>query len=312
MKARSLLLSLFAIVLVFQMTACSIENDSMINLGTSDEAGQPVFPMTLVDSFGRKIVLDSEPGRIVSIAPGVTESIFALGKQDKLVGRTEFCDYPEEVSGIEQVGSLESPNIEKILELKPDLIIASTHFQKETLAKLEGVGMKVAVLYGEESFEGVYEIMQKLGAVLNAKEKADVIISDMEQKIEMVENKVKALERPSVYYVVGYGKYGDYTAGKDTFISRIIEMAGGKNAAYDVEGWKYSLEKLIEKNPDIIICSKYFDTKAGIKNTNGYNSLNAVKEGRLYEIDNNMLDRQGPRLVDGLLEMAKIIHPEAF
>jgi iron complex transport system substrate-binding protein len=105
---------------------------------------------------------------------------------------------------------------------------------------------------------------------------------------------------------------GDFTAGKGTFIGKMIEMAGGKNAADDVEGWSYSLEKLVEKNPDIMICSMYYDTKKGIQSTNGYKDLDAVKNGKLFEIDNNLLDRQGPRLADGLVELAKIIHPESF
>ena len=125
-------------------------------------------------------------------------------------------------------------------------------------------------------------------------------------------DKVKDQEKPSVYYVVGFGEYGDYTAGGDTFIGKMIEMAGGKNVAKEAEGWAYSLEKLVEQNPDILICSKHFDSKAGIELANGYKELSAVKEGRLYEIDNDLLDRPGTRLADGLEELARLIHPNVF
>ena len=128
----------------------------------------------------------------------------------------------------------------------------------------------------------------------------------------MCPEKVKDVSRPRVYYVVGFGEAGDFTAGGDTFIGTIIEMAGGDNVAKDLQGWQYSLEKLIEQDPDIIICSKYYDAKAGIEQAQGYKDLRAVKEGRLLEIDNNLLDRQGPRLADGLEELAKLIHPELF
>lgn len=270
------------------------------------------YPITITDSYDREVIIDKKPQRIVSIAPNITETITALNAQDRLVGRTEFCDYPESVSSIESIGTLQEPNIEKIAELKPDVVIASTHFKKESLEKLEQLGIKVVVLYGEESFDGVYETIEKVSKVIGEEEAGNKIVKDMKAKVEDVLNKVKDAKKPVVYYVVGFGQYGDYTAGKDTFIAQLIDMAGGTNAANDVEGWKYSIEKLVEKNPDILICSKFFDSKAGIMQTNGYKDLTAVKEGRLFEIDNNILDRQGPRLAEGLEELAKIIHPELF
>jgi iron complex transport system substrate-binding protein len=211
---------------------------------------------------------------------------------------------------IASIGSLREPNLEKIVELKPDLVIASTHFKKEVVQKLEELGIKVVVLYGQESFDGVYETIEKVALVLNAKDNAQKIILNMKNQVQEVLDKVKDKEKPKVYYVVAYGKSGDYTAGGDTFIGQMIEMAGGENVASDVKGWSYSLEKLVEKNPDIIICSKYYNTKQGIESANGYNELDAVKNGRLYEINNNLLDRQGTRLADGLSELSKIIHPE--
>lgn len=270
------------------------------------------YPITITDSYDREVTIDKKPERIISIAPNITETIVALNAQDRLVGRTEFCDYPESVSSIESIGTLQEPNIEKIAELKPDIVIASTHFKKESLEKLEQLDIKVVVLYGEESFDGVYETIEKVSKVIGEEEAGNKIVTDMKSKVENVLNKVKDAKKPAVYYVVGFGQYGDYTSGKDTFIAQLIDMAGGTNAANDVEGWKYSVEKLVEKNPDILICSKFFDSKAGIIKTNGYKDLTAVKEGKLFEIDNNLLDRQGPRLAEGLEELAKIIHPELF
>lgn len=270
------------------------------------------YPITITDSYDREVTLDKKPERIVSVAPNITETIAALNAQDRLVGRTEYCDFPESVSSVESIGTLQEPNIEKIAELKPDIVIASTHFKKESLEKLEQLGIKVVVLYGEESFDGVYETIEKVSKVIGEEEAGNKIVKDMKAKVEDVLNKVKDAKKPVVYYVVGFGQYGDYTAGKGTFIDQLIDMAGGTNAANDVEGWKYSVEKLVEKNPDILICSKFYDSKAGIMQTNGYKDLTAVKEGRLFEIDNNILDRQGPRLAEGLEELAKIIHPELY
>jgi len=122
----------------------------------------------LKDSYDREVNLDKEPERIVSVAPNITEIIFALGKQDKLVGRTDFCDYPEEAKNIESIGNIDQPNVEKIVELQPDVVIASSIFTKEMLQKLEEANIKVAIFQAEKDFEGVYNMIEKIGLLLNA------------------------------------------------------------------------------------------------------------------------------------------------
>ncbi len=305
---------IFVVMTVFILTILlgGCTGDKIDKKSSEQVKKEAIYPLTIVDSYEREITIEKEPERVISVAPNITETIYVLGKSNKLVGKTEYCNYPEEVKDVTSIGSLREPNIEKITELKPNLVIASTHFNKEVVQKLEELNIKVVVLYGSESFEGVYETISKVGMVLNAQNKAEEVIAGMKKKVQQVLEKVNEKEKPSVYYVVGFGKYGDYTAGEDTFIGQLIEMAGGKNAAEDVQGWKYSLERLVEKNPDILICSKYNSTKEGIISANGYKDLDAVKNNRLYEIDNNLLDRQGPRLVDGLMELTRILHPDAF
>lgn len=279
---------------------------------TDTTAKKTNYPMTIKDSYDREVVIDKQPQRVISIAPNITETIFALEAESVLVGRTEYCDYPPETSKIESVGTIQEPSIEKIAELKPDLVIASTHFSKDTLTKLEELKIPTVVLYGEESFEGVYETISKVGNILNSNEKAELLILDMKKKVEDVKKAVEGKDKPKVYYVIGYGKSGDYTAGNNTFIGQLLEMAGAENAAADVTDWKYSLERLIEKNPEIMICPSVGGYKQGLEATNGYKDLDAVKNKKLYEIDENLINRQGVRLADGLVELAKIIHPEAF
>ena len=274
--------------------------------------GQTSYPLTITDSFHREITIESEPKRIVSLSPAITEIVYALGKGDNLVARTDYCDYPEEAAELESIGELMDPNIEKIVELEPDLAIASAHFQRETLKKLEEAGIKVVILYGEESFEGAYFAIEAVGKVLNAQDAASQIVAGMKATVEEVVQKVEGRERPSVYYVVGFGEWGDYTAGRDTFVGQLIEMAGGKNAADDIEGWNYSLEKLIEKNPDHFICSKSDNHKEELKLAENYKDLDAIANDRIYEIDKNKLEIQGPRLADGLRELAQYLHPDAF
>ena len=271
------------------------------------------YPLKVVDAFKRTITLNKEPQRIISISPSISQIVFALGKGDKLVGRTDYCDYPASVKNVASIGGLVNPNIEKIVELKPDVVIASDLINKDIVAKLESLNIKVVIFYGEESFNGVYDTITKIGNVLNANVKANNTITSMKYRVSLVVNKVKAAKlKPSVYYVVSYGKMGDYAATKGTFIGNMIEMAGGVNAANDATGWKYSVEKLVVKNPDILICSKFYGYKDGIKTTPGYMDLKAVKGGKLLEIDNNLLDQQGPRLGEGLQMLAKLIHPELF
>lgn len=311
-KRKSTICIVLVVFACFVFSACGNKSTSSKANITKKETTTVVYPLKVVDSYNRTVTIEKQPKRIITIAPDITEGIYALGKGSSLVGRSDYDDYPNEVLKVASVGSLLQPSIEKIVELKPDVVIASTHFDKAVVKKLEALNIKVLVLYGEENFAGVYDTMAKLGQVVNAKGKAQTIISDMKKKVLDITNKVKAAKKPTVYYVAGFGKSGDFTAGKDTFIGNMIEIAGGKNVADDVIGWKYSVEKLVEKDPDLLICSKFYDSKKGIEATVGYKDLKAVKNGKLLEVDDNTIVRQGPRLAEGLEVIAKLIHPELF
>jgi iron complex transport system substrate-binding protein len=272
---------------------------------------EQVKGIKITDSYNREVVLDKVPQRVVTLSPGATETIFALKKENVLVGRSDYDDYPEAVSKIEKVGGLENPNIEKITELKPDLVIAGAHFSKEVLKKLEDLGIKVAVLYGEDSFDGAYKNILDTSEVLGVKEDGQKIVDGMKKKVTEVEDKLKNAKKVKLYYVVDFGKE-DYTAGGDTFVGQLIEKAGGDNIAKDVKGWNYSFEKIVENNPDMIIVSDKYDTKKRFIQSDRYKDLSAAKANKVFEIDDNMLVRQGPRQADGLEALAKILHPEAF
>lgn len=271
-----------------------------------------VYPLTIEDSEGNKVIIEAKPERIVSVAPSITETMFALDVEELLVGRTDYCDYPVEVSGVASIGTLKDPSIEKIVELETDLVIASTHFSEDVYEKLKELDIQVIVLNPNDSFEGVYGVIDALGEITDSKDKAEALNEEMKNTVLEVQTKVEGLEAPSVYYVVGFGEYGDFTAGGGTFISEMIKMANGVNVADDVEGWSYSVEKVVEHDPDMLIVSAYFDTKAGIVEANGYKDLKATSEGKVFEIDNNLIDRQGPRLAEGFKALAMIIHPDAF
>lgn len=268
------------------------------------------YPITITDSEGTKVTFDSEPKKVISMAPNITEIIYQLGLKSKLVGRTKYCDYPEQVLDIESVGTLREPNIEKIISLKPDVVIASTHFSDEANKKLMDLGVKVVVLYEESEIEGVYSIIQTMGTIFNVNKAALTAVNDMKTSITETKSRIEGLDKPSVYYVVGYGEYGDYTAGGDTFINQMISLAGGNNIAQNISGWSYSLESLVEADPDIIIISN--NMKADFETAENYRDLSAVKNGHVYGIDINLVERQGYRNAEGLKTLAEIIHPEAF
>ena len=277
---------------------------------TTELTDETVYPLEIENSDGTVITIENEPEKIVSVAPNLTELVYKLGADDKLVGRSDYCDYPSEVLDVESVGDIMTPDIEKIISLEPDVVLASTHFDADNEAKLTELGITVVALFEESDVEGVYSMIDKLGEILNKNTEAAACVDEMKNTIADVEAKVSGLEKPSVYYVVGYGEYGDYTAGGDTFIGKMLSMAGGENIAKDISGWTITLEELVEADPSIIVISEYM--KPDFMSLPNYADLTAVKEDKVFTLDTNMLDRQGYRNAEGILELAKIFHPEAF
>lgn len=322
---KKLLSILLIMMMVFTFIGCesnnATENNATENNATENNAVEEnnetteevvYYPVTFTDGMGREVTIESEPMTIVTMAPSMTETIYALGLGDRLVGRTDYCNYPEAALSVESIGSLREPNLEAIIAINPDLILMSTHASEEVLAKLDEAGLKTAILTAQESFDGVYEIMTQTGTIFNALDQANEIVSAMQADVTTVLELVKEVDKKSVYYVVGFGEYGDYTATGDTFIHEMLEMAGGSNIATDGESWSYNLETIIEKDPEYIICSELFDTKGTLEQTEGYMELTAIKEGRLVEINQDLLSRQGPRLAEGLKAIAQLLHPELF
>ncbi len=301
-------------VFVLGTVGCGSLKDSQSgnNSGSSRvaESGKTVYPVKITDSYGKEITLTKEPEKIISAAPNITEIIFKIGAEDKLVGRTDYCDYPESVSSIESIGTMRTPDIEKILSLEPDMVIASTHFNEENSQKLQDAGINVISLYEENDVNGVYTMIETLGTALNRNDEAQNTVNEMKDTIGKVTDAVSGLEEPTVYYVVGYGEGGDFSAPENTFVGGLIKLAGGKNIVPASDSWSFTLESLLEADPYIIVVRK--GEKDAFMNADGYKELTAVKEGRVYEIDNNLIDRQGYRNAEGVLKLAEIFHSDAF
>ncbi|MBN1776410.1 MAG: ABC transporter substrate-binding protein [Clostridiales bacterium] len=275
---------------------------------TPAETTGTVYPLKVTDSYGNTAVIESEPMRIVSCAPNVTELLFELGAGEKVVGRTDYCNYPDEVFSIDSVGSIDIPSIESIIALEPDLVIASSIFTESSYDALVGLGLPVVVWHEEYDIDGVQNMIRAVGEILDRNAEAEVLIEKMDKRIEKAVENIEGQERPSVYYAVSFGEYGDYTAGGDTFVHRLIETAGGDNIAADISGWSFSLEKLIEADPDIILVNQYMleDFIA----TEPYSGLSAVQNGRVFGVDSDLLERQGYRNAEGIALLVSLFYPQ--
>lgn len=275
---------------------------------TEKDGNATAYPLTVVDSYDNEAVIVSEPVRIVSCAPAITEMLFELGAGEKVVGRTDYCNYPLDVSEIESVGMIDVPSIEAIVALEPDLVIASSIFTEDSYKSLTDLGITVVIFHDEYDVDGVKDMISSVGEIINRKEAAQNLISDMTETIQGAQDSVEGLERPTVYYAMSFGEYGDYTAGGDTFVHQMITAAGGDNIASDLIGWSYSVEKLVEEDPDVIIVNQFMLEDFLV--TPPYSELSAVKNGRVYGIDADLIERQGYRNAEGIALLAGLFYPE--
>lgn len=250
------------------------------------------------DDYQNIVVVPSEPKRVVSLSPAVTEIVFALGRGDLLVGRTDFCQYPAEAAEIESVGGISNLNIEKILALNPDLVISGSMIPQKSAEHLMSLGVPLVCVIEKNRFEGLYENIDKIGQLIGRANAADSLVHELKHEMDAdhAQYAEQNNKQPTVYYVVGFGAGGNFTAGGDTFINDLIAMAGGRNIAAGVKGWSYSLEALMDENPDYIIIRR--EDSAAFCTSKPYNRLDAVKQGRVIAIESATIDLQIPRNID--------------
>lgn len=285
-------------VISISLTACSLNNNQIENNS-----------IEFVDGYGYTTIIEKNLERIVSVSPNITEILCSLGLEEKIVGRTEYCDYPETISNIDSVGDILNPNIEKIVELKPDIVISEGMQSSSDFSdSLRNLGIKVINLRTNKTLEGTYESIKNIGIVTSRNEQADQIINNMKKDLLKISEKLENVEKKTVFYIVGFGTYGLSTATGDTFINDILEKAGLINVASDGENWSYNLEKLYEHNPEIIICSKYYNTKQNIKTDEGLKKLKAIQQDQIIEVDNNKIDRQTVRNIEAIKELVEKIY----
>lgn len=272
--------------------------------------------------FAQAVVETSEKTdvKIVSLGPNVTEIIYALGAGDQLVGRTDYCNYPEQVYSVASIGTLWEPNLEAILALDADIAIASSIVDPSFIESLNKAGITAYQFYEEESLEGTYSLIEKVADVIGKQAEAQAVIADMKARINNVVEKTSKIAqdaRKSVIYMISYGDWGDFAATGDTYLDGVIKAAGAVNGAESGAYWSISRELLFAQDPSTIILSaySYSDPAADIAAfiaTEPYSQLTASKTGNVYTIDGDAAERQGVRTADTIEELAKLLYPELF
>ena len=273
----------------------------------SSRTASPAVTRTIIDELGRTVHVAAQPRRIVSLAPSVTEILFALRAGDRVIGVTSYCDYPPEARLKESVGDTLKPSVERIVALKADLVIISTASQVEAFVqKLEELGIPVYVS-NPRSLEGVLESIDRMGELIGEADNAHQLTDKLRSRISSIESRASAETPFSVLVILGTEPL--ITAGAASFINDFVKRAGGRSISADVNGDypQYSLEAAVAKQPEII-----FLQAGGNVLPDRLRETPAARAGRVYRLDDDLLLRPGPRVVDGLEQMAARIHPEAF
>ncbi|MBQ9864492.1 MAG: ABC transporter substrate-binding protein [Bacteroidales bacterium] len=263
--------------------------------------------VTYTDDYGTTVDIPLHPKRIVSTSPAVTEIIYALGGSHLLVGRTDFCSYPPEVADVESIGGISNLNIEKIMSLSPDLVISGSMIPKKSTVQMGKMGVPTVCVIEQKRYDGLYDNISKIGKLIGRTTAADSLNALLRAQLADLDLQTNAQPK-SVYYVVGFGPSGNFTAGGDSFINDIIKMAGGRNIAEDVSGWSYSLESLMSQDPDYIVIRR--EDSATFCNTTPYNRLKAVKKGHVIGIESGLIDLQVPRNTEAIQFLFARLHQQ--
>lgn len=280
-------------------------------LGCAEDAA-----VTVTDMTGREITLDAPATRVVALTASDCEILYALGAGDTLVGRGEYCDYPEDVQAVPSVQSGYETNVEQIIALEPQVVLMATMAQtKEQVEALEAAGVRVVVSDAQD-IAGVYAAIELIGAVTGKNEEAAALIAGMKDSFAAIAARAKGDGGETVYFEVSPLEYGLWTAGRGTFMDELAQMIGLKNAFEDVDGWAaVSEEQVLERDPDYIVTiSMYYGEGPTpveeIMGREGWQELKAVKNEAVFNADSNEVSRPGPRLVDAAQALYDFVYGE--
>jgi iron complex transport system substrate-binding protein len=319
MKRKYFLSFTVILFLALLLTGClsaATPTDTSPSVGVASP--KTTFPLTLTDDLGREVTVEAESERIVSLLPSNTEILFAIGAGDQVVGVTSYCDYPEEATTREQVGGItnKSLSVETIVALEPDLVLASGS-QDEIIPVLEEAGLIVIALK-PATFDDIFANIEMVGQATGHADQATTLTADLRSRVETVSAKIDAIpadSRPTVFYEVWHDPL--MTAGPNTFIGQLIELAGGKSIFDEVsEDWpQVSAEVILTRNPDVILGPDSHGEELTVEKISartGWANITAVQNEQIYILDGNAISRPGPRIVDMLEEVARDLYPDLF
>ena len=328
-RFRSLLTPLFILLLLLaacgetQSTSFSSVGAALSPGATPSAAASVSYPLTLTDDAGRSVTLPAAPARIVSLAPSNTEIVCALGACGELTGVTDFDDYPASVKSVAHVVVQAKVDAEKVVAARPDLVLAAGNglTPEAAIKQLTDLGLRVMTLYPKD-LEGVYNDIGLVGQALGVPAQAQSTVASMRARVKAVTDAVAAANRPRTFYEISVFDGTIYTAGKDSFLSSLITLAGGDPVTGDAQSGAIQLEDLIAADPELILLgdASYDPTLATrdkalatVRARSGWEKLSAVRSGKVLPFtDDVVTTRPGPRIVAGLEALARAIHPELF
>jgi iron complex transport system substrate-binding protein len=268
----------------------------------------------VTDAAGRRVTIPAKIDRVVSLAPNLTEIVYAIGAGDRLVGNTTFCDYPAEAKNVAKVGDTLQPSIERILALRPQLVLVSTASQLEAFTKQLNDRQIAVYVTDPKDLEGVFQSVLSVADLLNQSATANEVVKQLRTRSEAVATAVAGRPVISVFFQLSGQPL--YTAGKSSWVTTLISRAGGRSVTAEVpDSWpRLSDEAALAAKPEalIMLSGETMGEPAAAKAAPALRNSPAVRNGRVYEINGDLLTRPGPRLVDGLEQIARALHPEAF
>lgn len=269
-----------------------------------------VYPVTVRDDASRTVTIETRPARVVSLAPADTEIVAGLGAEGRLVGVTTYDDYPASVKSLPKVGDFTTPNLEAIAALKPDVVLVTTGIQTDVIAKLEKLGGKV-VAVDPVDLEGAYRSIMMVGQVLGESGKAFTVTQGMRATVADVRRRVSGEPRTTCFIEIAQNPL--YTAGSGTLLDSLVTAAGGTNVVTQAGYVPYSLEQLLKADPQVYLATKgSMNDPLDVAKRPGFEKLQAVEAKRVHALTDDLVSRGGPRVVEGLLMIAKDLHPDAF
>lgn len=312
---------LFPLLIVPLLTACGPARNST-PAAVSTEPPASAVPatssITLADGLNRTVTLSGPAQRVVSLAPANTEILFAIGAGAQVVGRDETSDYPAEALVLPTIGGYSGFNLEAIVALHPDLVLAGGINTPELVASLEQLGLTVYFLPNPTTLEEMYTNLETVARLTGHESETAALVESFKVRVAAVDEKILPLSYvPTVYYELDATEpTKPFTAGPGSFVDLLIARAGGINIGAELhDQWaQISLEQLVVANPVIIILgdAAYGETPEKVAQRPGWGTLTAIQTGQVFPIDDNLVSRPGPRLVDGLEAMAKLLHPGVF